>query len=181
MLWRILVRSGPNVISAHQCNANIAADLDLVRSLQFHQTGIGLAALRVVNRPVLPASVTFLRNARYEDKPDDRMAAFLRIRIVNIGLFFSLSRLRLVQTHDPGTKFAFTFKHLKGTVLALPESNRGCGIGCAHRGPSKPAGYQHQEKTGKSGGIHRFILRSQFGPSRSGLLRRVTDRLLVSV
>src|ERR1700730_1495131 len=165
MLWRILVRSGPNVISAHRCNTNIAADLDLVWPLQFHQTGIGFAALRIVNRPVLPASVTFLRKARYEDKPHDRMAAFLRIRIVNIGLFFSLSRLRLIQSHDPGTKSAFTFEHLKGTVLALPESNWGCRIGCLHCGHSKPTGDQHQEQIGKSGCIHRFVLRSQLGPA----------------
>ena len=122
---RILVRSGPNVVSAHECSTNIPADLDLVWSLQFHKTGIGFAALRVVNRPVLPASVTFLRKSRYEHKPDDRMVSFLGIGVVNIGLFFSLSRLRVVQSHDSGTKFAFTFEHLKGTVLALPESNRG--------------------------------------------------------
>jgi hypothetical protein len=109
------------------------------------------------------------------------MAAFLRIRIVNIGLFFSLSRLRVVQSHDSGTKFAFTFEHLKGTVLALPESNRGCRIGCLNCGRSKPTGDQHEEQIGKSRCIHRFVLGSQLGPSRSGLLRRVTGRLLVSV
>ena len=108
----ILVRFGPNVISAYQCNTNKPADLNLVRSLQFHKTGIGFSALRVVNRPVLPASVTFLRKARYEDQPDDRIATFLRVRIENIGLFSSRSRLRLVQSHDPGTKLAFTFEHL---------------------------------------------------------------------
>jgi hypothetical protein len=109
--WRILVRSGPNVISAQQCNSNKPTDFDLVWSLQFHRTGIGSAALRIVNRPVLPANVTFLRKARYEDKPNDRMAAFLRIRIVNIGLFFSLSRLRLLQSHDPGTKSSCALRH----------------------------------------------------------------------
>src|SRR5882724_4704622 len=103
-LWRILVRSGPNVISAHERNTNIPADFDLVWSLQFHKTGIGFPVLRVVNCAVLPASVTFLRKARYEDKPDDRMAAFLWIRVINIGLFFSLTRLRLAQGHDPGIK-----------------------------------------------------------------------------
>ena len=95
-----LVRSGPNVVSAHECNTNIPANFDLVWSLQFHKTGIGFAALRVVNRPVLPASVTFLRKARYEDEPNDRIAAFLWIRVVNIGLFFSLTRLWLAQSND---------------------------------------------------------------------------------
>src|SRR5258708_12833696 len=94
-LWRIIVRSGPSVVSAHECNTKIPADFDVVWSLQFHKTGIGFAALRVVNRPVTPASVTLLRKARYEDKPDDRTAAFFWIRVVNIGLFFSLTRLRL--------------------------------------------------------------------------------------
>src|SRR5258706_10148558 len=164
---RILVRSGPNVVSADECSSNIPADLDLVWSLQFHKTGIGFAALRVVNRPVLPASVTFLRKSRYEHKPDDRMVSFLGIGVVNIGLFFSLSRLRLAQSHDPGTKFASTFEHLKGGVLALPESNRGCRIGRMNFGRSKPGGDQHHEQIGKSGGNHRFLPTLQFGPSSS--------------
>jgi hypothetical protein len=139
-LWRILVRSGPKVVSTHECNTNVPADFDLVWSLQFHKTGIGSAALRIVNRPVLPASVTFLRKARYEDKPDDRMAALLWIRVENIGLFFSLTRLRLAQSHDPGIKFTFAFEHLESGILALPQSNRGCRIGCVNCGRSKPAG-----------------------------------------
>src|SRR5258708_35312771 len=94
-LWRIIVRSGPSGVSAHERNTNIPADFDLVWSLQFHKTGIGFAGLRVVNRPGLPASITLLRQARYEDKPDDRSAAIFWIRVVNIGLFFSLTRLRL--------------------------------------------------------------------------------------
>src|SRR5258707_10398884 len=162
-LWRIIVRSGPSVVSAHECNTNIPADFDLVWSLQFHKTGIGFAALRVVNRPILPASVTFLRKARYEDKPDDRIAAFLWIRVINIGLFFSLSRLRLAQSNDPGAKFAFTLEHLKGGVLALPESNRRCGIGWLNCRRSKPAGDQNQEQIRKSGGIHKFVLLTQLG------------------
>jgi hypothetical protein len=93
------------------------------------------------------------------------MAAFLRIRIANIGLFFSLSRLRLVQSHDPGTQFTFTFEHLKGAVLALPETNRGCRIGCLNCGRPKPTGDQYQEQIGKSRCIHRFVLGSQLGPS----------------
>src|SRR5258708_1869528 len=162
-LWRIIVRSGPKVVSAHECNTNIPADFDLVWSLQFHKTGIGFAALRVVNRPILPASVTFLRKARYEDKPDDRIAAFLWIRVINIGLFFSLSRLRLAQSNDPGAKFAFTLEHLKGSVLALQESNPGCGIGCMNCRRSKAAHEQHQEQIKKSAGIHQFVLRTQVG------------------
>jgi hypothetical protein len=162
-LLRILVRSRPNVISAHECNTNKPAELDSVWPLQFHKAGIGFAALRVVNCPVLPASVAFLRKARYEDKPDDRMVTFLWIRIVNIGLLFSVSRLRLAQSHDPGTQFAFTFEHLKGRVFALPEANRGCRIGCMNCDRSKPAGDQHQAQIGKSGGIHRFVPRSQIG------------------
>jgi hypothetical protein len=63
----LLVRSGPNVISAHECDTNVPADFDLVWSLQFHQTGIGFAALRVVNRPVIPANVTFLRKDAFID------------------------------------------------------------------------------------------------------------------
>ena len=102
--WRILIGSGPKVVSAHQRYNKKAADFDLVWSLQFQKTGIGFAALRVVNRAALQASVTFLRKARYEDKPDDRTAAFLWIRIVNISPFFPLSRLRYAQTDDPGTK-----------------------------------------------------------------------------
>jgi hypothetical protein len=158
-LWRILVRSGPKVVSTHHCNTNVPADFDPVWSLQFHKAGIGSAALRIVDRPVLPASVTCLRKARYEDKPDDRMAALLWIGVVNIGLCFSLSRLRLAQSHDPGTKFAFTFEHLKGGVFPLPESNRRCRIGRVNCGRSKPTGDQQQKQIGKSGRIHRFVLR----------------------
>jgi hypothetical protein len=164
-LWRILVRSSPNVISAHQCNSNKPTDFDLVWSLQFHKTGIGSAALRIVDRPIVPASVAFLCKAGYEDKPDDRMAAFLWIRIINIGLFFSLSRLRLVQSHDPGTKLAFTFEHLKGTILALPESNRRCRIGCLNCGRSKPTGDQNQEQIRKWRCIHRFVHALSSGPA----------------
>jgi hypothetical protein len=102
-LWRILVRSSPNVISAHQCNSNKPTDFDLVWSLQFHKTGIGSAALRIVDRPIVPASVAFLCKAGYEDKPDDRMAAFLWIRIINIGLFFPSA----------------VFGSFKATILAL--------------------------------------------------------------
>src|SRR5258708_14626924 len=167
-LWRIIVRSGPKVVSAHECNTNIPADFDLVWSLQFHKTGIGFAALRVVNRPILPASVTFLRKARYEDKPDDRIAAFLWIRVINIGLFFSLSRLRLAQSNDPGAKFAFTLEHLKGGVLALPESNRGCRIGCLNCRPSKPASDQNQEQIRKSEAVHKFVLDTQLGRAVPG-------------
>ena len=76
-----LVQSGPNVISANQFDTNKSTDLDLVWSLQVHYTGIGCATLRVVDRAVCPASVTFLRKAPNKYKPDDRMAAFTAVRL----------------------------------------------------------------------------------------------------
>src|SRR4029077_4954647 len=90
-------------------------------------------------------------------------AAFLWIRVINIGLFFSLSRLRLAQRNDPGAKFAFTLEQLKGGVLALPESNRGCRIGCLNCRRSKPASDQNQEQIRKSEGVHKFVLGTQLG------------------
>ncbi len=127
-LLRIIVRSGPSVVSAHECNTNIPTDLDLVWSLQFHKTGIGFAALRVVNRPVLPASVTLLRKARYEDKPDDRMAAFFWIRVVNIGLFFSLTRLRLAPSVELCHRADRCLPYVQPQSTGLPLP-RGCSAG----------------------------------------------------
>jgi hypothetical protein len=149
-----LVHSGPNVISANQFDTNKSTDLDLVWSLQVHYTGIGFATLRVIDRTVCPVSVTFLRKATYKYKPDDRMAAFRWIRIVNIGFLFPFAGLRLAQSHDLGTQFAITFEHLKGGVFTLPESNRGLSIGCMNCGRSKPGSYQRQDQIPKSRGFH---------------------------
>ena len=139
IMLRLLVRSDPKVVSTHEFDPKKPAKLDLVWALQFHKAGIGPATLRVIDSPVFPASATFLRKARYKDKSDDRMVAFLWIRIVNIGLFFSLSRLGLTQSDDPRTQFAFSFEHLEGGITAFPEPNGGSSIGSMDCSCSEPA------------------------------------------
>ena len=74
---RLLVRSDPKIVSTHQWDPKKPAKFDPVWPLQFHKAGIASATLRVIDSPVLPASVTFLHKARYEDKPDDGVVAFL--------------------------------------------------------------------------------------------------------
>lgn len=119
-----LVQSGPNVVSANQFDTNESTDLDLVWSPHVHYTGIGFATLRVIDPAVCPSSVTFLCKATYKYKPDDWMAAFRWIRILNICFLFPFAGLRLAQSHDLGAQLAITFEHLKGGVFTLPESNR---------------------------------------------------------
>jgi hypothetical protein len=157
---RLLVRSDPKVVSTHQWDPKKPAKPDLVWPLQFHKAGIGPATLWVIDGPILPASVTFLRKARYEDKADDGMATFLWVRIVKIGLCFSFSRLRLTQSHDPSTQFTFSFEHLKGGVTPFPEPNRRFRIGCMNCSYSDPPVDRQQEQRGKLGDLHWVLFTS---------------------
>jgi hypothetical protein len=131
-----LLRSGPNVISAEFCDTDKATDSNPIWLLQLHKTGIGSATLRVIDRTVLPLAVTFLRKARYKNKPNNRKLAFRWIRIVDIGLLFPFSRRRLAQSHDLAAKSASTFEQLKDGIGTPPESDRGCSLGRRNCGQS---------------------------------------------
>src|ERR1700730_8581418 len=131
-----LLRSGPNVISAEFCDTDKATDSNLIWLLQLHKTGIGSATLRVIDRTVLPLAVTFLRKARYKNKPNNRKLAFRWIRIVDIGLLFPFSRRRLAQSHALGAKSASTFEQRPDGIGTPPESDRGCSLGRRNCGQS---------------------------------------------
>ena len=149
--------SGPNVVPAKQYDTDKSADFDLVWALEVHRTGISGAALRIIDRAILPASVTLPHKTRDKNKPDNRMVAFRWIRIVNIGFLFPFTGLRLAQRHDPGAEFAAALEHLKCGVFTLPEPDRGCSVGrlnCRHsQAGSEP---RREKQILKSPGSHMF-------------------------
>jgi hypothetical protein len=115
--------------------------------------------------------VTFLGESRDEYEPDDWMAAFARIRIVNIGFLFPFAGFRIPQSHDLGAELAVALLHLKSGIVSLPESDRGWSVGCTDCGCCEPESDQRQEQRLKSRSFHtdRHVFLNR--PGRLVLLR----------
>ena len=104
----------PDLRASDQRDPNESSQFDLFRTVKLHDTGIGVAAFRVVDSAVLPTVVAFPSESGHEHQADDWSLSFGRVRIVDVCFFLSFR----------GSRFLHRGQSCRSTSLDLRISQK---------------------------------------------------------